>query len=128
MTEVERLIAQPWRQFEVVLSQQINLRGEEQHLRPDRVRMAPLDPCIRHVETIPGERRNVTSPHLGRGVIAPAVCGDGDGPEKLQRLDPLLAEASTVEHTGAFGEGRVREEGLHSGSDANTGVCCGDMG
>src|SRR6185369_11199057 len=52
-------------------------------------------------------------PHPHDRVAAPAVLAELEGPQHLQRLDALLAQARGVEHCGAAREVPVGEEGLH---------------
>ena len=76
--------------------------------------VAEPTPAAHDLHPVAAERLLVTRPHEHRRVVLPAVPGDRQRAHDLEHLDPLLAEASGVEHRSAAREVRVGQEGLHA--------------
>ena len=70
------------------------------------------EPGPAHRHPVAAQRLLVALPHQDRRVVAPAVAGGGQGPQHLERLDPLLAETAWVEGPGAGGELGIGQERL----------------
>ena len=62
-------------------------------------------------------------PHADGGMVLPAVLGNHQSPEGLQRLDTLLAKPGGVQCCGALPEIGIRKEGLHPFSLTACGGC-----
>jgi hypothetical protein len=113
MREVERRVAHPRRQLEIILAERLHLGGELQQLGPHGVVVTGRDPRVGHVQAVAGEGGHVTPPHLGGRMVAPAVGRQRHRAQQLQRLHALLAEPRAVEHGRALAKRRKRQEGLH---------------
>ena len=93
----------------------VDLGGVEERcdLGAGVVVVASAEPFAAHLDAVSGEGLCAARPHAGRGMIAPAVVGVGQGVEDLQRFDALLSEARTVEASGGCGEVWVWKERLN---------------
>ena len=114
---VHRLVAQPARQQPVPLEVGPGGRGHPGGELPDLggrgVAVPALAPHLDAGQAVADQRRGVAAPHPHRGVVAPAVLGELERPQDLQRLDPLLAQARGVQDLGRAPEVRMGKERLH---------------
>jgi hypothetical protein len=94
---VEGLVPQPRRQQtgtgQFGLRHPHHLRGELADLDLGGVAEAAFPPDPGHRQPVGDQGRRASAPHQDGGVVGPAVVGQFDRPQDLQRLHPLLAQA-----------------------------------
>jgi hypothetical protein len=74
----------------------------------------PARPLAADGDGVGAEGGLVALPHEHGRVVLPGVRRPGEGPDDLEDLDPLLAEALVVEHSGRRLEVGEGDEGLHA--------------
>ena len=124
MGPVQRLVADPRRQQspggELGLRCPGHVGRELRDLRVGGVAEAALAPDPHHRQPVGDQRGRAPAPHDDGRMVRPAVVGQLEGPQDLQRLHPLLAQPRGVQEPGALLEVGHREEGLHRRPSSST--------
>ena len=114
MAQMEGRVAEPRRHRH--LDGVCHLRREFQDAIPGRVGVTAAGPFIHGGQSIQCQRRHVAHPHPDRRMPPPAVVGNDERAQTLQRFHALFAQTGRIERRGARCEIRIGQKGLHAPS------------